>query len=93
MIEMKHNMVLLSMHKTDNVSSGGIILQHHTAKETTEQGVIEKVGPGKLDKNGNRIPMDDSIVIGHTATILSNMGMEFDGMRIVSEDDIMYVVE
>lgn len=37
---------------------GGIILPETVEKERPEKGRVLAVGPGKIDENGKRIPMD-----------------------------------
>ena len=49
--------VVVQPSEEEEVSKGGIILPD-TAKEKPQRGVIIAVGPGKLDEEGKRIPME-----------------------------------
>lgn len=51
-----HDRVLVKPVKED-VSKGGIVIPDN-AKEKPSRGTVEAVGPGKLDDNGHRSPMD-----------------------------------
>lgn len=49
--------VLVSHVKTDEKTPGGIIIPD-TVKEKPQEGMVTEVGPGKRDRNGNRITME-----------------------------------
>ena len=56
-IEPLGDRVLVKPLSEEQKTKGGIILPD-TAKEKPQRGVVEAVGPGKLDEKGNRIPME-----------------------------------
>ncbi len=72
---------------------GGIIIPD-TAKEKPQQGEVVAVGPGKVDNNGKRIPMEvkvgDKVLFGKYA----GTEVELDGQEylIMREADILAVV-
>ena len=75
-------------------TSGGIIIPD-TAKEKPQEGRVMAVGPGKLDENGKRIPLDvkkdDRVLFGkHAGTEIKIEGVEHLIMR---EDDILAIFE
>lgn len=78
------------------VSKGGILLPE-TAQEKPKEGEVIAVGPGKEDKEGNRIPM--SLNVGDKVLFTSYAGTEFkpEGeekeLLIISEDDILAVIK
>jgi chaperonin GroES len=43
--------------KEEEKTKGGIFLPD-TAKEKPQRGIVEAVGPGKVDDKGNRIPLE-----------------------------------
>ncbi|MBD3330019.1 co-chaperone GroES [Candidatus Peregrinibacteria bacterium] len=43
---------------TEEVSSSGIIIPDTASKEKPMKGKVIAVGPGKLDENGERLPME-----------------------------------
>lgn len=49
--------VIVEKNEADSITKGGIHLPD-TAKQETNYGKVLKVGPGKYDLNGNKIPMD-----------------------------------
>ena len=75
-------------------TSGGIIIPD-TAKEKPQEGRVMAVGPGKLDENGKRIPMDvkkdDRVLFGKYA----GTEIEIEGVEhlIMREDDILGIIE
>jgi len=74
-------------------TSGGIIIPD-TAKEKPQEGKIMAVGPGKLDENGKRIPLevkkDDRVLFGkYAGNEITIEGVEHLIMR---EDDILGII-
>ncbi len=73
---------------------GGIIIPD-TAKEKPQEGKVVAVGPGKLDDEGRRIPLDfkknDRVLFGKYA----GNEVKIDGVEhlIMRESDILAVVE
>ena len=49
--------VVVQPSQEEEVSKGGIILPD-TVKEKPQRGMIIAVGPGRLDEEGKRIPME-----------------------------------
>ena len=62
-----HDRVLLRRLEEKEVVKGGIIIPD-TAKEKPQEAEVIAVGPGKLDDNGKRMPIDvkkgDRVLIG-----------------------------
>ncbi len=75
-------------------TSGGIIIPD-TAKEKPQEGKVIAAGPGKLDENGKRLPMDvkknDRVLFGKYA----GNEIKIDGVEhvIMREDDIIAILE
>ena len=66
-----------------------------TAKEKPQEGEIVAVGPGRIDDNGNRIPLDvavgDRVMYASTAAPRSSTaGQEY---LILSVRDLLAMVE
>lgn len=86
--------VLVLRIEEDEKTVGGIIIPD-TAKEKPQEGKVVAVGPGKMDDEGKRIPMDvkenDRILFGKYA----GTDVKIDGVEhiIMREDDILAVVE
>ncbi len=89
-----HDRVLLRRLEEKEVVKGGIIIPD-TAKEKPQEAEVVAVGPGKLDDNGKRMPIDvkkgDKILIGKYSGTDIKIGD--DEFVIVREDEILGVVE
>jgi len=75
-------------------TAGGIIIPD-TAKEKPQEGKVVRVGPGKLDDSGKRVPLD--IKAGNRVLFSKYAGTEIkiDGVEhlFMREDDILGVLE
>ena len=73
---------------------GGIIIPD-TAKEKPQEAEIIAVGPGKLDDNGKRTPMDvkkgDRVLIGKYSGSEIKIGDE--DLVVLREDEVLGVIE
>ncbi|MEM7587382.1 MAG: co-chaperone GroES [Acidobacteriota bacterium] len=73
---------------------GGIIIPE-TAKEKPQEAEVVAVGPGKLDENGNRTPMDvkagDRVLIGKYSG--SEIKIDDQDLVILREDEVLAIVE
>jgi len=70
----------------EEVKKGGIIIPD-SAKEKPQKGKVIAVGPGRVDENGKRIPMDvakgDFILFG-----------KYSGNEIrIGEEDVLAIIE
>ncbi len=86
--------VLVEPAEEKEVKKGGIIIPD-TAKEKPTEGVVRAVGPGKLDDDGKRIPIEvkegDRVLISkYGGTEVKLNGKE---LKILHSDDILAVVE
>ncbi|MFO8163695.1 MAG: co-chaperone GroES [Thermodesulfobacteriota bacterium] len=80
--------------KEDEKTSGGIIIPD-TAKEKPQEGKVVAIGPGKLDKEGKRTPLDiekeDHVLFGkYAGTEIKVDGVEY---LIMQEDDILGIIK
>jgi len=85
--------VLLKRVESEEKSAGGIIIPD-TAKEKPQEGRVEAVGPGKLEK-GERVAMQvkvgDRVLFGkYSGTDVTVNGTE---LVLLREDEIFAVVE
>jgi len=74
----------------EDVTKGGIILPD-TAKEKPQRGVVIAVGPGRLDDEGKRIPMEvkkgDKVIYSKYAG--SEIKQDDEEVLILRESDIL----
>ena len=86
--------VLVLRIDKEEKTSGGIIIPD-TAKEKPQEGKVVATGPGKLDENGKRMPLevrkDDRVLFGKYA----GTEIKIDGVEhiIMGEDDILGIME
>ena len=80
---------LVKPRAKNEMTKSGIVLPD-TAKEKPQEGDVLAVGPGRLDENGKRIPMD--VKVGDIVVYSKYGGteMEIDGedLILLSESDI-----
>ena len=93
-IEPLGDRVVVKPLSEEQKTKGGIILPD-TAKEKPQRGVVEAVGPGKLDDKGNRIQMeikkgDKVIYQKYTGTEIKEGDEEY---LILRESDIIAKVK
>ena len=72
---------------------GGIIIPD-TAKEKPQEGEVVAVGPGRIDDNGNRVPLD--VTVGDRVLYSKYGGTEVkfgaDEYLVLSARDVLAVV-
>jgi len=88
-----HDRVVVKRVETQEQVRGRIILPD-TAKEKPQEAEVIAVGPGKLNDDGNRSPMDveqgNRVLIGKYSGSEIKIGDE--DLVIVREDEILAVV-
>ena len=86
--------ILIKRIEQDEVKKGGIVIPD-TAKEKPQEAEVVAVGPGKLDENGKRIPLE--VKKGNRVLIGKYSGTEvtLDGEEhlIMREDEVLAVIE
>jgi chaperonin GroES len=89
-----HDQVLVLRVKEEEKTKGGIIIPD-TAKERPHEGQVVATGPGRVNKDGERMAVDvkkgDRILFGK----YSGTEIKIDGVEhiIMREDDILCIVE
>jgi chaperonin GroES len=86
--------VLVTRIEGEKKTAGGIIIPD-TAKEKPQEGKVIAVGPGKLNDEGKRVPLD---VKKGDRVLFSKYGgteIKLDGVEhlILREDDILGIIE
>jgi chaperonin GroES len=89
-----HDRVVVKRLEQQEQVRGGIIIPD-TAKEKPQEAEVIAVGPGKLDDEGKRAPMDvkkgDRVLIGKYSG--SDIKIDEEELVIVREDEILAVLE
>jgi len=82
--------VVVQPSAEEDVTKGGIILPD-TAKEKPQRGMVIAVGPGRLDEEGKRIPMEvkkgDKVIYSKYAG--SEIKQNDEEVLILRESDIL----
>ena len=89
-----HDRVIAKRVETQEEVRGGIIIPD-SAKEKPQEAEVTAVGPGKLDDDGKRRPMDvkegDRVLIGKYSGSEIKIGDE--EFIILREDEVLAVIE
>ena len=86
--------IVIRQVEAEQTTASGLVIPD-TAKEKPQEGEVVAVGPGRVDDNGNRVPVD--VKVGDTV-IYSRYGgteVKYDGQafQILSSRDVLAVVE
>ncbi len=88
-----HDRVLVKRLEEEEQVRGGIIIPD-AAKEKPQEAEVVAVGPGKLQENGERSPLDvsvgDRVLIGKYSG--SDIKIDDEDMVILREDEILAIV-
>ena len=86
--------IVIRQVEAEQTTASGLVIPD-TAKEKPQEGEVIAVGPGRVDDNGNRIPVD--VKVGDVV-IYSRYGgteVKYDRQefQILSSRDVLAVVE
>ncbi len=86
--------LLVKREEASETVRGGIIIPD-TAKEKPQEGKVVAVGPGRVDEDGKRVPLEvkkgDRILMGKYAG--TEVKIDGDDHLIMREDDVLAVIE
>ena len=86
--------IVIKQVEAETTTASGLVLPD-TAKEKPQEGDVVAVGPGRIDDNGNRIPLD--IAVGDKVIYSKYGGTEItDGgadVLILNGRDILAIVK
>ncbi len=86
--------ILVRTLEAEQTTASGLVIPD-TAKEKPQEGEVLAVGPGRIDDNGKRIPLD--INVGDTVIYSKYGGTEVkysgEDYLILSARDVLAVVE
>lgn len=85
--------IVIKQVDAEQTTASGLVIPD-SAKEKPQEGEVIAVGPGRVDDNGNRIPLD--IAVGDKVIYSKYGGTEvkFDGadLLVLSARDVLAVV-
>ena len=85
--------IVIRQVDAEQVTASGLVIPD-TAKEKPQEGEVVAVGPGRIDDNGNRVPLDISV---GDKVIYSKYGgtevkLDGDDLLVLSARDVLAVV-
>ena len=85
--------IVIRQLEAEQVTASGLVIPD-TAKEKPQEGEVVAVGPGRIDDNGNRVPLDISV---GDKVIYSKYGgtevkLDGDELLVLSARDVLAVV-
>lgn len=85
--------LVIQVVEAEQTTASGLVIPD-TAKEKPQEGIVVSVGPGRVDDNGNRVPLD---VATGDRVIYSKYGgteVKFDGndYLVLSARDVLAVI-
>lgn len=86
--------IVIQQLEAETTTASGLVLPD-TAKEKPQEGKVVAVGPGRVDDNGNRVPVD--VAEGDVVIYSKYGGTEVkygaDEFIILSARDVLAIVE
>jgi chaperonin GroES len=86
--------IVVQALEAETTTASGIVIPD-TAKEKPQEGTVLAVGPGRIDDNGNRVPLDVSV--GDVVLYSKYGGTEVryagEDYLVLSARDVLAVIE
>ena len=85
--------IVVQAVEAETTTASGLVIPD-TAKEKPQEGEVKAIGPGRIDDNGNRVPLDvkvgDKVIYGKW----SGTEVKLDGKDhvILKEEDLFGIV-
>ena len=86
--------IIVKPGEAEETTVSGLVIPD-TAKEKPQEGEVKAIGPGRIDDNGNRVPLDvkvgDKVIYSkYGGTEVKYAGEEY---LILSARDVLAIVE
>ena len=86
--------IVVQASEAETTTASGIVIPD-TAKEKPQEGTVIAVGPGRIDDNGNRIPLD--VQVGDVVLYSKYGGTEVkyggEEYLVLSARDVLAIIE
>jgi chaperonin GroES len=86
--------IVVQANEAETTTASGIVIPD-TAKEKPQEGTVVAVGPGRVDDNGKRVPID--VKVGDVVLYSKYGGTEVkygqDEYLVLSARDVLAVIE
>ena len=85
--------IVVKANEAEERTASGLVIPD-TAKEKPQEGTVIAVGPGRVDDNGNRVPLDVSVgdVVIYSKYGGTEVKYSGDEFLILSARDVLAVV-
>ena len=85
--------IVIKQVEAEQTTASGLVIPD-TAKEKPQEGIVVAVGPGRIDDNGNRVPLDiaegDKVIYSkYGGTEVKYAGEEY---LVLSARDVLAIV-
>jgi len=85
--------LIIKTSEAEQTTASGLVIPD-TAKEKPQEGEVVAVGPGRIDDNGNRVPLDvavgDKVIFSkYGGTEVKHAGQDY---LILSARDVLAVI-
>ena len=85
--------IVIKQLEAEQVTASGLVIPD-TAKEKPQEGEVVAVGPGRIDDNGNRVPLD--VTVGDKVIYSKYGGTEVkyngEDLLVLSARDVLAIV-
>ena len=82
--------IVVKALEAEQTTASGLVIPD-TAKEKPQEGEVLAIGPGRIDDNGNRVPLDvnvgDKVLFGKWSG--TEVVLDGEDLLIMKESDIM----
>ena len=86
--------IVIKQVEAEQTTASGLVIPD-TAKEKPQEGTVLAVGPGRIDDNGNRIPLD--VAVGDVVLYSKYGGTEVryggEDFLVLSARNVLAVIE
>ena len=86
--------IVVQANEAETTTASGIVIPD-TAKEKPQEGTVISVGPGRIDDNGNRVPLD--VAVGDVVLYSKYGGTEVkyagEEYLVLSARDVLAIIE
>ena len=86
--------IVIQQVEAEQTTASGLVIPD-TAKEKPQEGEVVAVGPGRIDDNGNRVPLD--VTVGDKVIYSKYGGTEVkyngEDYLVLSARDVLAVIE
>ena len=86
--------IVVTVLESEQTTASGIVIPD-TAKEKPQEGTVLAVGPGRIDDNGNRVPLD--VKVGDVVLYSKYGGTEVkyagEEYLVLSARDVLAIIE